>query len=117
MDTLENLIRAEAAFRVNNCRMIEESPIRVKLKATNLLMQLISCGSISVKGYCHGFELVPTNRPRFAHVNFSSPVTLGELGWPLGNARVTGLFEYFGGSLTEAKNNEEEQGASSSEDR
>ncbi|KAG1359613.1 protein UPSTREAM OF FLC [Cocos nucifera] len=116
MDTLENLIRAEAAFRVNNFRVTEEFPMRVKLKVTNLLMQLISCGSISVKGYCHGFELVPTYRPRFAHVNFSSPVMLGELGWPLGNARVTGLFEYLGGSLTEAKNHEEQR-ASSSEDR
>ncbi|XP_029116049.1 protein SOSEKI 3 isoform X3 [Elaeis guineensis] len=117
MDTLENLIRAEAAFRVNNFRVTEEFPMRVKLKATNLLMQLISCGSISVKGYCHGFELVPTYRPRFANVNLSSPVMLGDLGWPLANARATGLFEYFGGSLPEAKNHKEEQGASSSEDR
>ncbi|XP_038971276.1 uncharacterized protein LOC103698807 isoform X2 [Phoenix dactylifera] len=116
MDTLENLIRAEAAFRANNFRITEESPMRVKLKAADLLMQLISCGSISAKGYGHGFELVPAYRPRFAHANFSSPVVLGELGSRLENSRPTGLCDYFGRSLIEAKNPKEELGASSCED-
>ncbi|KAG1361349.1 protein UPSTREAM OF FLC [Cocos nucifera] len=129
MDTLENLIRAEAASRMKKFRIIEDeevlAPMRAKLKATNLLMQLISCGSISVKGHHHNFGFVPTYRPRFTQANFtlpmfSNPMVLGDLDCRSDNSRAMGLLqeerEYFGGSLIEAKKHKEEVGASSSDE-
>lgn len=112
-ETLESLIRADAS-KANSFRVFEEEDIRVppvtKLKASNVLMQLISCGSISVKD--HSFGLIPTYRPRFSNSNFpsplySTPVMLGELDCLSENPRLMGLRledkEYFSGSLVETK--------------
>ncbi|KAE8667482.1 Detected protein of unknown function [Hibiscus syriacus] len=53
-ETLESLIRADAS-KINSFRILEEEDIRMptnaRLKATSMLMQLISCGSISVKDH------------------------------------------------------------------
>lgn len=112
-DTLESLIRADVN-KINSFRILEEEELRMpnnaRLKATNMLMQLISCGSISVKD--HSFGLIPTYRPRFSHSKFPSPLfssslMLGELDSLSENPRFIGLRledkEYFSGSLVEAK--------------
>ncbi|XP_022755572.1 protein UPSTREAM OF FLC-like isoform X2 [Durio zibethinus] len=112
-ETLESLIQADAS-KINSFRILEEEEIRTttnaRLKATSVLMQLISCGSISVKD--HSFGLVPTYRPRFSHSKFSSPlfstsIMLGELDCLSDNPRLMGLRledkEYFSGSLIETK--------------
>ncbi|CAK7332179.1 unnamed protein product [Dovyalis caffra] len=112
-ETLESLIRADVN-KINSFRILEEEDIRMpnnaRLKATSMLMQLISCGSISVKD--HSFGLVPTYRPRFSHSKFPSPlfstsITLGELDCLSENPRMMGLRledkEYFSGSLIETK--------------
>ncbi|XP_023513166.1 protein UPSTREAM OF FLC-like [Cucurbita pepo subsp. pepo] len=112
-ETLESLIRADAS-KVNSFRIVEEEEIRMptnaRLKATNVLMQLISCGSISVKD--HSFGLIPSYKPRFSHSKFPSPlfsttVMLGELNCLSENHRMMGLRledkEYFSGSLIETK--------------
>lgn len=112
-ETLESLIRADAS-KINSFRILEEEELRMhanpRLKATNMLMQLISCGSISVKD--HSFGLVPAYRPRFSHSKFPSPlfsssIMLGELDCLAENPRLMGLRledkEYFSGSLIETK--------------
>ena len=112
-ETLESLIRADAS-KINSFRILEEEEIRMptnaRLKATSMLMQLISCGSISVKD--HSFGLVPTYRPRFLHSKFASPlfstsIMLGEVDHLSENPRLMGLRledkEYFSGSLIETK--------------
>ncbi|KAJ6765493.1 UPSTREAM OF FLC PROTEIN (DUF966) [Salix purpurea] len=112
-ETLESLIRADVN-KINSFRIIEEEDIRMpnnaRLKATNMLMQMISCGSISVKD--HSFGLVPTYRPRFSHSKFPSPfystsIMLGELDCLSENPRVMGLRleekEHFSGSLIDTK--------------
>ena len=112
-ETLDSLIRADAC-KINSFRILEEEDVRMppvtKLKATNMLMQLISCGSISVKD--HSFGLIPTYRPRFSHSKFPSPlfstsIMLGELDCLAENPRMVGLKmedkEYFSGSLIETK--------------
>lgn len=112
-ETLDSLIRADAC-KINSFRILEEEEVRMapatKLKATNMLMQLISCGSISVKD--HSFGLIPTYRPRFSHSKFPSPlfstsIMLGELDCFAENPRMMGLKvedkEYFSGSLIETK--------------
>ncbi|KAI4322326.1 hypothetical protein L6164_022031 [Bauhinia variegata] len=112
-ETLESLIRADAS-KMNSFRIMEEEEIRMpantRLKASNLLMQLISCGSISVKN--HSFGLIPTYKPRFSHSKFPSPlfstsVMLGELDCLAENPRLMSLRledkEYFSGSLVETK--------------
>ncbi|KAK9279861.1 hypothetical protein L1049_013543 [Liquidambar formosana] len=117
-ETLESLIRADAS-KINSFRILEEEDIRMppnaKLKATNVLMQLISCGSISVKD--HSFGVIPTYRPRFSHSKFPSPlfstsIMLGELDCLSENPRLMGLRledkEYFSGSLIETKMLKEE---------
>ncbi|KAJ9188783.1 hypothetical protein P3X46_000147 [Hevea brasiliensis] len=117
-ETLESLIRADVN-KINSFRILEEEEIRMpansKIKATNMLMQLISCGSISVKD--HSFGLVPTYRPRFSHSKFASPlfstsISLGELDCLSENPRLIGLRledkEYFSGSLVETKMLKEE---------
>ncbi|KAL1177621.1 hypothetical protein V6Z11_A03G043300 [Gossypium hirsutum] len=119
-ETLESLIRADAS-KINSFRILEEEDIRMptnaRLKATSMLMQLISCGSISVKD--HSFGLVPTYRPRFSHSKFSSPlfstsIMLGELDCLSENPRLMGLRledkEYFSGSLIETKMLKEGEG-------
>uniref|UniRef100_A0A2P2KM03 Protein UPSTREAM OF FLC-like isoform X1 n=1 Tax=Rhizophora mucronata TaxID=61149 RepID=A0A2P2KM03_RHIMU len=112
-ETLESLIRADVN-KINSFRILEEEEIRtppnMRLKATNLLMQLISCGSISVKD--HSFGLIPTYKPSFNHSKFHSPLfstsmMLGELDRFSDNPRVMGMRledkEYFSGSLIETK--------------
>ncbi|KAL6010116.1 hypothetical protein ACLOJK_000547 [Asimina triloba] len=120
-ETLESLIRAEAT-KMNSFRIFEEEelciPLNTKLKASNVLMQLISCGSISVKDH-HSFGLIPTYKPRFTHAKFHSPyfsgsMVLGELDYLTENPRLMGLRledkEYFSGSLIETTKHREEQG-------
>ncbi|CAN4119419.1 unnamed protein product [Withania somnifera] len=109
-DTLESLIRADIN-KLNSFRIIEGEEFRVpktKLKPSNVLMQLISCGSISVKD--HSFGLIPTYRPRFSHSKFASPLfstslSLGDLDCLAENPKFMGLRledkEYFSGSLLE----------------
>ncbi|XP_055960286.1 protein SOSEKI 3 [Mercurialis annua] len=117
-ETLESLIRADVN-KINSFRILEEEEIRMpgnpRIKASNMLMQLISCGSISVKD--HSFGLIPTYRPRFSHSKFPSPlfstsVMLGELDCLSENPRLMGLKledkEYFSGSLIETKMLKEE---------
>lgn len=112
-ETLESLIRADAS-KINSFRILEEEGLRMptnaRVKATNMLMQLISCGSISVKD--HSFGLVPTYKPRFTHSKFTSPffstsIMLGELDCLSENPRLMALRledkEYFSGSLIETK--------------
>ncbi|XP_047322429.1 protein SOSEKI 3-like [Impatiens glandulifera] len=112
IDTLESLIQADVRT-MNSFRIMEEEDIRDpsyrKVKASNMLMQLISCGSLSVKD--HRFGIVPTYRPRFSHTNFGSPLfstslMLGELDCLSENTRLMGLRledkGYFSGSLAES---------------
>lgn len=75
-NTLESLIREEANKR-NNLRNMEAEdiflPTGPKSKATNMLIHLITCGSISVKDH-YSFGFVPTYRPRFGDNKFTSPM-------------------------------------------
>ncbi|OEL38121.1 Protein UPSTREAM OF FLC [Dichanthelium oligosanthes] len=118
VETLESLIRAEASRR-SSFRTLEEEhmfgPMGVKLKPANLLMQLITCGSISVKKH-RGFGIIPTYKPRFTQVEFpspmfSTPVTLRHLDKIPCNARTIGMSapesECFSGSLVETKKQDE----------
>ncbi|CAK8535298.1 unnamed protein product [Lathyrus sativus] len=117
-ETLESLIRADAS-RMNSFRILEEEGMQMqtttRLKASSLLMQLISCGSISVKN--HSLDLIPSYKARFSHSKFPSPlfsnsVMLGELDCMAGNPKVTSFRmedkEYFSGSLVESKMAKEE---------
>ncbi|KAH9612640.1 hypothetical protein KSS87_003068 [Heliosperma pusillum] len=112
-ETLESLIRSDVN-KINSFRRLEEEDLRMpsntKVKASSMLMQLISCGSISVKD--HGLGLISMYRPRFSDSKFSSPlystsVMLGELDCLSDNSRLMGLRledkEYFSGSLVETK--------------
>ncbi|KAI3688163.1 hypothetical protein L1987_81872 [Smallanthus sonchifolius] len=110
-ETLESLIKADAS-KYYSFRRPEESqtPINSKLRATDMLMQLISCGSISVKD--HSFGLIPSYKPRFTDSKFPSPlfstsVMLGELDCYPDNSRFMSMRledkEYFSGSIVEAK--------------
>lgn len=118
VETLESLIRAEASRR-SSFRALEEehlfAPMGVKFKPANLLMQLITCGSISVKDH-RSFGLIPTYRPRFTQVEFpspmfSTPLALRHLDNIPCNARTIGMripeSEYFSGSLVETKKQDE----------
>ncbi|XP_044504801.1 protein SOSEKI 3-like [Mangifera indica] len=118
-ETLESLIRADVN-KINSFRILEEEEIRMqtkaRLKATNMLMQLISCGSISVKD--HSFGLIPTYRPMFSHSKIPSPLfstslMLGERDSLSENPRLMSLRlenkEYFSGSLIETKMPKEEE--------
>lgn len=111
IETLESLIRADVS-KLNSFRNLEREEFQVpphaKLKASHMLMQLISCGSISVKD--HSFGLVPNYRPSFSQSKFPSPlfsrsVMLGELDALTDTPRFMGLKlenkEYFSGSLVE----------------
>lgn len=110
-ETLESLIKADAS-KLNSFRRLEEGrmPANTKLRATDMLMQLISCGSISVKD--HSFGLIPSYKPRFSDSKFPSPlfstsVMLGELDCLPENPRFMSMRleekEYFSGSLVETK--------------
>ncbi|KAL6859160.1 hypothetical protein ACP4OV_018162 [Aristida adscensionis] len=118
VETLESLIRAEACRR-SSFRTLEEEhmfgPMSGKFKPANLLMQLITCGSISVKDH-RGFGFIPTYRPRFTQIEFPSPVfstpmALRHLDKMPGNARAIAMgapdSEYFSGSLVETKKQDE----------
>lgn len=121
-DTLESLIRADVS-KLNSFRILEEEELRTasssKFKASNMLMQLISCGSISVKD--HSFGLIPTYKPRFTNSKlpspfFSSSFMLGDLDCLAEKSRLMCLRledkEYFSGSLVETNNVKEEGVAS-----
>ncbi|RWW58363.1 hypothetical protein BHE74_00034783 [Ensete ventricosum] len=120
-ETLESLIRADAG-KVNSFRILEEEEVLFdtgpKLRPTNVLMQLITCGSISVKDH-HSFGLVPTYKPRFSHAKFPSPMfggsmTLGEIDYLSEDPRLIRLRleekEYFSGSLIETKKHKDTVG-------
>ncbi|KAG4961222.1 hypothetical protein GLYMA_13G322200v4 [Glycine max] len=112
-ETLESLIRADVS-KMNSFRILEEERIRMqtnaRLKASNLLMQLISCGSISVKN--HSVGLIPSYKDRLSHSKFPSPlfstsVTFGDFDCVAEKAKVMGLKledkEYYSGSVVESK--------------
>ncbi|KAG6478673.1 hypothetical protein ZIOFF_062117 [Zingiber officinale] len=117
METLESLIRADAG-RINSFRVLEEEEVLFhtgpKLRPTSVLMQLITCGAISVKDH-QSFGLVPTYKPSFSHAKLPSPMfsrsTMhmhGELDClPDNNRRLIALRlddkECFSGSLVETK--------------
>ncbi|THU55008.1 hypothetical protein C4D60_Mb11t02050 [Musa balbisiana] len=120
-ETLESLIRADAG-KVNSFRILEEEEVLFdtgpKVRPTNVLMQLITCGSISVKDH-HSFGLVPTYKPRFSHAKFPSPMfggsmTLGEIDYLSEDPRLIRLRleekEYFSGSLIETKKHKDTVG-------
>ncbi|PKU60438.1 hypothetical protein MA16_Dca025596 [Dendrobium catenatum] len=69
METLESLSRADVS-KIKSFRIFEEekilTPTVPRLKATNALIQLITCGSISVKAH-HSFGLVPAYKPKLLH--------------------------------------------------
>lgn len=118
-ETLESLIRADAR-KMNSFRFLEDDGIRMhtsaRLKASNLLMQLISCGSISVKN--HSLDLIPSYKARFSHSKFpsifSTSVMLGELDCRAENPKVVSQRledrEYFSGSIVHSKIVKEEDG-------
>lgn len=112
-DTLESLIRADVS-KMNSFRILEQEDVRMpaipRLRASNMLMQLISCGSISVKD--NNFGLVPTYKPKFGHSKFPSPFfsssfMMGDLDRLSETPSLMGLRmeekEYFSGSLVETK--------------
>lgn len=118
IDTLESLIR-EDARKMNRFRILEEEevfvPTRVKMKATNLLMQLITCGAISVKDH-RSLGLIPTYKPSYSHMNvspsmFANSVLLGEHDSPLEAPSFMGARmeekECFSGALLETMNYKE----------
>ncbi|MQM12697.1 hypothetical protein Taro_045616 [Colocasia esculenta] len=116
-ETLESLIRAEAQ-KMNSFRILEEEELLAhtgtKLRATNVFMQLITCGSLSVKGH-HSFGLAPTYKARFSHANYPSPpysssVMLGELNYPSKNSRMMGSRmekECYSGTMVEIRKHKE----------
>ncbi|XP_057727800.1 protein SOSEKI 3-like isoform X1 [Arachis stenosperma] len=112
IETLESLIRADLS-KMNRFRIMDEEgrmPTNTRLKASNLLMQLISCGSISVKN--HSLGLIPSYKAKFSNGKFPSPlfstsVVLGEFDCLAENPKVMGLRledkEYFSGSIVDSK--------------
>ncbi|XP_076884387.1 protein SOSEKI 3-like [Bidens hawaiensis] len=110
-ETLESLIKADASKYTSSKRLEEsQAPVNSKLRATDMLMQLISCGSISVKD--HSFGLIPSYKPRFSDSKFPSPlfstsVMLSELDCLPDNPRFMSMRledkEYFSGSIVETK--------------
>ncbi|XP_051113633.1 protein SOSEKI 3-like isoform X2 [Andrographis paniculata] len=88
--TLESLIRADVR-KLKNLRMFENERCN-KLKASTLIMQLISCGSISVKD--HRFGLIPTYKPTLSSSKFPSPLfstsfVLGEANGSAENRKLS----------------------------
>nr|CAB3493631.1 unnamed protein product [Digitaria exilis] len=112
-ESLESLIRADNMK--NSFRILEEEDIVVptcpKLKPTNVLMQLITCGSLSVKDN-ENIGIVQAYKPRFPNLKFPSPLIsrtmmMSELDYLSENPRLMGMKledkEYFSGSLIETK--------------
>nr|QEG03043.1 upstream of FLC1 protein isoform X1 [Cymbidium ensifolium]QEG03061.1 upstream of FLC1 protein isoform X4 [Cymbidium ensifolium]QEG03062.1 upstream of FLC1 protein isoform X5 [Cymbidium ensifolium] len=96
VDTLESLIRAEVN-KVNSFRIIEEEeviPMKVKMKRTNALLQLLTCGSTLVKDH-HSLGFIQTYKPRFLSMRlgptFPSAMTLREFDYMTGGSRVMRL--------------------------
>ncbi|XP_065014698.1 protein SOSEKI 3-like isoform X2 [Musa acuminata AAA Group] len=96
--TLESLIRDEPSQR-KDLRIVEDEvfiPSRAKLKAADMLVQLITCGSISVKDH-YNFGIVPTYNPRFTTTmkspspTFPGSMMLGEIDCFSESQRVVGL--------------------------
>ncbi|KAE9587966.1 hypothetical protein Lal_00002806 [Lupinus albus] len=117
-ETLESLIRADMS-KMNSFRILEDDgiqmPTNTRAKAMNLLMQLISCGSISVKN--HSFGLIPSYKAKHSDSKFPSPlfstsIMLRGFDCLAENPKVTGLRledkEYFSGSIVESKIMKEE---------
>ncbi|WOK94886.1 hypothetical protein Cni_G03591 [Canna indica] len=113
-DTLKTLIRDELSQK-NDLRIFdgEESfiPTKGKLKATDMLVQLITCGAISVKDD-YNLEIVSNNRPRYVGMNpspprISSSTRLGENDCLSESQRVMGLRleddENYIGNITETQ--------------
>nr|XP_016504821.1 PREDICTED: protein UPSTREAM OF FLC-like [Nicotiana tabacum] len=93
-DTLISLIRSDVS-KLSSFKTLASKEGRgssAKLKPSNMLMQLISCGSISVED--HRFGLIHTYKPR---------LSLGKLDCLTRNQRLMGLEneEYFCGSWME----------------
>jgi hypothetical protein len=118
VETLESLIRAEVNTGSRFRTLDEEhmfGPTGVKFKPANLVIQLLTCGTISVKEH-RGFGITPSYRPRFTQVEFPSPVFsipmgMRHLGKIPCNARMVGTrsseSRYFSGTLVEAKKQDE----------
>ncbi|KAL5217995.1 hypothetical protein ABZP36_018679 [Zizania latifolia] len=113
-ESLESLIRADDNA-LNSFRILEEDGIVVptcpKLRPANVLMQLITCGSLSVKDH-DSIGIVDGYKPRFPNLKFPSPLIsrtmmMGELDYLSENPRLMGMRledkEYFSGSLVETK--------------
>nr|ABF98310.1 auxin-regulated protein, putative, expressed [Oryza sativa Japonica Group] len=113
-ESLESLIRADNNA-LNSFRILEEDDIIMptcpKLRPANVLMQLITCGSLSVKDH-ENIRLVEGYKPRFPNMKFPSPLIsrtmmMGELDYLSENPRLMGMRledkEYFSGSLIETK--------------
>ncbi|CAM8895424.1 unnamed protein product [Rhodiola kirilowii] len=87
-----------------------QMPSSARLKVTDMLIQLISCGSIPVKG--HSFGVSHTNRPRFANLNSPAPwhsnsIMPEEFNCLSDNTRMMALQveekEHLSGSISERK--------------
>lgn len=80
--TLESLIQADVRklnrlrLKLNRLRLLEKAESRMppctKVKVLNMIMHLISCGSVSVKD--HNFGLIPTYKPIFSDSKFGGPL-------------------------------------------
>ena len=111
-ETLEALIRADA--KKTSFRLDENAPLQStsKVKATDVLMQLISCGSIAVKDSYSAVGGV-SYRSRISRVklpspNFSSSRIIRDLdGLIMENPRKFEEKVFFSGSLIETRNREE----------
>uniref|UniRef100_A0A804M269 SOSEKI DIX-like domain-containing protein n=1 Tax=Zea mays TaxID=4577 RepID=A0A804M269_MAIZE len=114
-ESLESLIRADNVM-TDSFRILEEEDVVArtcpKLRPASVLMQLVTCGSLSVKG--HGDAgVVRTCKPRFPNLRFlpspliSRTMMMGELDYLSENPRLMGMKleekEYFSGSLVETK--------------
>lgn len=111
-NTLESLIRDEVSLR-NNYRNVEAEEVSLptvsKFKATEMLMHLITCGSISVKDN-YGIGFVPDYKPRLADTKLTPPMlstsmVLGEINFlPEGQRTIVPRLnkkQHFSGSVVE----------------
>ncbi|KAL5210189.1 hypothetical protein ABZP36_005812 [Zizania latifolia] len=111
-ESLESLIRADNNAP-NSFRILQEDDIVMptcpKLRPANVLMQLITCGSLSVKDH-DNIGIVEGYKTRFPNLKFPSPLIsrtmmMGELDYLSENPRLMGMRledkEYFSGSLIE----------------
>lgn len=114
VDTLESLIRADAKQR-SGLRVLDEDEVYVstapRTKATNVIMQIITCGSLPVKGK-HSFAIVPTYKSRLSNMKYPSSkfggsVVLSDVDSLSDSFKFMGSTigdkEYFSGSAIETK--------------